>query len=419
MRRWITTRCGVTSSLAALCALLAPLDARASNGVEAVGVNPRARMRGGADVALGDSALSQIDNPATLAATDPHRKRFDFATQLFLPEVIWHGPLETSRSSVTLIPVADAALAWPAGERLFLGLAIHAKSGLASRFNIRPLLFPLLERPAYADAKNVALYLSAAWRLNDRLALGAGVRIEAVSAEFRAPFGPIDAKFGRGYGFGAGFQLGLHYRLTETLTLGLAYRSPGWVSDIHGGRLKASLFGLLPIPLGEGRIDEVRLPQRLAFGLAWQATPRLRLLGEVRWIDYSRSTFHDMTVAADGPLPLRIGLPLGYRDQWVFILGAEYALTDRWTLAAGYNYARNPVPRDHVIPIGSIIAEHHISVGLRYDTPRWWAGVGYVLGFGKTLRANGFSRLPLGIDYAFGELDQTQHSIVVGFGIRW
>jgi long-chain fatty acid transport protein len=383
------------------------------------GVSFKARARGGVDVAVGDSPLSQIANPASLSLRLRDRLEFDFAGQIVFPRVKWEGPTGTSFSEVRVIPLFDAAVSIPVNERLTWGVAVHAKCGLMNRFHMRPLLMPWVKKRMGADAKNLAVYSSLAYKLTDRLSVGVGARVEVQTAEFSLALGPAYTEFGRGYAYGGGFQIGLHYQALENLAFGAAYRSPSWFGDLSGGKAKASLFGLVPIPLGDGNIDEFKLPQRISFGASWGVTERFRLAGEVRWINYSNSSLNSLTVATDGLVNLRVPLPLGYRDQWVFMVGAEFDLDDRWTVGVGYNYGRNPVAKSNLLPIGSVLAEHHITAGLRYERDGWWVGAGYVLGLKNSMSGGGASDIPFGIDYGLSEIEQTQHSLIVGFGFGW
>ena len=318
-----------------------------------------------------------------------------------------------------LIPIGDAGIAFPAGDRFAWGLAVHGKSGLGSRYYAQHLLIPFQRRRAEADCKDIALYLSGAYRLTDKLSIGGGIRGEVLTSEFSAVLGPADVEFGRGYAYGLGFQFGMHYQATDRLAFGVAYRSPTWAGDVRGGQARASLLGVLPVPLGDANIDTVRLPQRVAAGAAWDVTDWCKLVGEVRWLNYSNSVWNNLTVATDGVVDLRVPLPLGYRDQWIFIAGADFKLSERWTLGVGYNYGRTPTTSKHVFPIGTVLAEHHATVGLRYARDNWWVGAGYVLGFHGSMSGTGRSSIPFGIDYATSTLEQTQHSLIIGMGLGW
>ncbi|MBN2447534.1 MAG: outer membrane protein transport protein [Phycisphaerae bacterium] len=405
------------ASLLLVAAATLSVASFATNGVEPIDTSLQARARGGADVAIGDSALSQVNNPSSLA--NFRRPSFDFSGQVCFPTARWESPIDECESSVRVIPLGNAGVALPLDDRTTIGFALHSKAGLASQYRMRHLMIPWIERDVGADAKMIGLHFNIGHKLTDRLSIGFGVRGEVATSAFSMVLGPLDADFGRGYAYGGGFQTGLMYRATDDLTLGLAYRSPSWFGDVSGGQMKASLLGLLPVDLGPGRIESLRLAQKVTAGAAWDATDWLKLVGEMRWINYGNSSFDTLTVATDGALPLRIPLPMGYQDQWVFAVGAEVKLDEHWTWGVGYNYGTDPVRRSSLLPMGSTITQHHITTGLRYQRDNWWVGVGYILGMRASMDGGGYSRVPLGVDYGLSRIEQTQHSVLVGFGFSW
>jgi len=397
-----------------------------TDGVEPLGISLPAQARGGADVAVGDSALSQIDNPATLTLSR-NAGRLDFAGQLLMPRAHWSGPIDSADSTIRHIPLGHVGLVIPKNERLALGLAVHSKSQLAARYEMRHLLLPQSKRRVGADMRDLAVSVNLGCRSTEKLSIGAGLRGELATTRFNTVSGPAVLDFSRGYALGAGFQLGLYYQALPTLGLGVGYRSPTWFQELTGGGnqtalaggARASLFGLRPVKLGRGTVEDIRLPQRISAGAAWDAADWLKLVGEVRWINYSNSVFHSSHFAFDGRMGLSIESPLGYRDQWVFIAGAEFKLNDHWKLGVGYHYGTNPVSRSAIQPVTSIITQHHVTTGLRYERDNWWLGAVYILGFRNSLGADVRTHIPLGTDYALSAIDQMQHSVTLGFGFSW
>jgi long-chain fatty acid transport protein len=378
-----------------------------------------ANARGGADVAVGDTALSQIENPATLSFQLRRRPRVDTTAQLGIPISTWKGPVETAESHLRAIPMGSLGVAFATQGPWSFGLAFHSKAGLGTDYRMRHLLIPFMQRNVGSRMKCADLQFNASYRLSEKLAVAGGVRVEGAQSEFSMVLGPADLDFSAGSAYGGGFQVGLLYTPRSDLRFGLAYRSPTWMSDLQGAEAKATLLGVLPVALGDAAILDFKLPQRIAGGVTWDVDRRLKLMGEVRWFNYANSSMHDTTIATGGWLDVRYPLPLGYQNQWAFIAGAEYRLTRNWVAGAGYHYATAPVGSANLLPMGSTISEHHITAGLRYETERWWAGVSYVLGLPTTLRGNGSSSIPLGVDYAFSEIEQTQHIVGVGFGFDW
>jgi long-subunit fatty acid transport protein len=390
-----------------------------SNGTELIGVSTQARSRGGADIAVGDSPLSQIDNPASLLL---HGRDVDFAGKLVLPRSRWTNTVDTGNTQIGVIPILNLAGSRPVNERMSWGWALHTKSGLASAYTIEHFATPGLRTTERVDFENADLQLNGAIQLTDRLSLGAGVRGEFVTTKFNITAGPAFASVERGYAVGTGLHVGLLYQLAEDWRLGFAYRSPTWMTDIDGGHLELSFFGdpTTTLDLGPASLSG-QLPQKLTLGAAWDATDWLMLTTEVRWINFADSIFNNTSIESNGLpglVPTSVPFPLGYRDQFVLATGADVRLTDRWILGLGYNYGSDLVPATNLLPIGSILSQHHLTTGIRYDCCKWWAGVGYILALTTGLAGDGTSAFPGPNDYSGSYLSQTQHNIFFGFGIR-
>ncbi len=379
----------------------------------------RAIARGGADVAVGDTALSQIDNPASLSLQPRSGPRLDTTGELAFLSLPWTSIFGTVNTERSIIPLGSAAVSIPINDRFTLGTGFSTKAGLATSYDQRHLLIPYMKRHVGSDLVVLNFPINAAYKFNDKLSIGVGARVETAAANFDTVLGPAAVQFGRGQAVGGGFDAGLVYRPREDLSFGLAYRSPTWAGDLEGGQGKASLFGLLPVPLGEIGLDNLRLPQKISAGAAWDITKRLKLASEVRWINYGNSSLNTMTVQTDGLIDIRLPLPLGYRDVWAFMIGPQYKISEHWTAACGYHLCNPAVPPQNLLPEGTVVSRHHATAGLWYETKRWWAGAGYSIAFAESLSSHGRTSIPLGIDYAYGSLNETIQSLALGFGYQW
>jgi hypothetical protein len=105
-------------------------SARACSGLEPICVSVHSFVPGGADVAVGDSALSRVNNPATLTLSPRGRLWFDTAGVLVVPHSTWRGPLDTADSTWNWNALANMGLAMPVDDRLTLGMASHSKARL-------------------------------------------------------------------------------------------------------------------------------------------------------------------------------------------------------------------------------------------------------------------------------------------------
>jgi long-subunit fatty acid transport protein len=404
-----------------LCAVVAlwPCAVVASDGIEPMASSMRALARGGADVAVGDTAMSQFENPASLSLQPRTGLRIDGTGEMAFLDMPWRGAFGTANTDRAVVPLANTAASIPINDRLTLGMGFNTKAGLATSYTQRHLLIPFMTRHVGSDLKVLNFPLSVAYKINDKLSIGAGARLEYTTARFDTVLGPADVEFGRGETLGGGFNFGLVYRPREDLTFGLGYRSPTWAGDLEGGNGKASLLGVLPVPLGNIGIDSLRLPQKISAGAAWDITKRLKLASEVRWINYSNCSLNSMTIQTDGLVDVRLALPLGYEDVWAFMLGPQYQLSEHWKVACGYHYSNPAVSADHLLPEGTVATRHHATTGIWYETKHWWMGLAYSMAFPESLHGSGRSAIPLGIDYANASISNMQQAVALGFGYQW
>jgi long-subunit fatty acid transport protein len=395
---------------------------RASDGVEAVGVSAQSEGRGGADVAVGDSAMSHIDNPALLLMHEC--TTYDLAGKLVIPRFEWVGPAGKAYSNV-IVPALNVGASIPVNEDFSWGWAMYTKSGDATRYNNHHLQIPQIELTDRSDYENVAFPINFAYRVSDRLWLGAGGRFEIASTRFSDVFGPAYFTFQRGYAVGGGFQAGLLYKACDTVNIGVGYRSPTWCGSLDGGDGTIQVFPLVPnsTSLGEAHIDNFRLPQRISGGVAWDATERVKLSGEIRYINYSNSTLGSTVIHTGGTLaplvPADLPFPLKYKDQLVLIGGADFKVNEHWTWRVGYNYGTAPVENSGLLPTASVIPQHNVTTGLQFNKDNWWVTGGYILSATTVMNTsggNGFLGAPN--DYAASRLSQTMHSLFVGIGFK-
>ncbi len=97
--------------------------------------------------------------------------------------------------------------------------------------------------------------------------------------------------------------------------------------------------------------------------MAHELTPKLPLLGHVAWFGWER--FNELRIKfADGsPDQVR---PENYDNSWAVSLGAEYQLTETWTLRSGFQYDETPTVdgfRDTGVPDGD---RYWVAFGATY-----------------------------------------------------
>ncbi|MBI4576383.1 MAG: outer membrane protein transport protein [Planctomycetes bacterium] len=215
-------------------------------------------------------------------------------------------------------------------------------------------------------------------------------------------------------------RLGLSWRPTDRLDLGLAYRTPTVVTDLTGTvRVDANrnlaaanldpavlavmgslMDDFLPNGFGAGfasnydfTLDGFRLPMQVDTGATWRALPWLRGTVEYRWIDWS-GAFDEFHAVLDngenlnlnevqGSTRIRSTTVMRWRDQHVGILALEGEAAPGWTLRTGYNFGQRPAPRSTMSTTGAALTEHHLSAGLTWEIGPAALDLAWVHGFEK------------------------------------
>jgi long-subunit fatty acid transport protein len=150
------------------------------------------------------------------------------------------------------------------------------------------------------------------------------------------------------------------------------------------------------------RVHNFAHPQRLALGLAHDASTRLRLSGEYTWINWastfdrfrvtlSRGTNPDVNEFVGGDTTAS-NTYLEWRDQHMLAAAAEYRLRTDLVLRGGWSWAENPVPRRTVSATGAGIQEHHLAGGLTFELESVDLDLGVVWALPKTVTSSKISK---------------------------
>lgn len=176
-----------------------------------------------------------------------------------------------------------------------------------------------------------------AWRLNDRLSVGAGV--DLIYSKLRmdsalpnlSMLEPDGASSFRGDGWNIGWVVGAQWRPLDALTIGASYRA-GVTRGLDGQLETQGLSG--PLALGNGVSDasaRFSTPWSAALGMRWQVTSRLALTIQATRTGWSRFETIEVERPGGSTSPATPG-----RDTTAISVGAEFAWSPRLTLRAGW-----------------------------------------------------------------------------------
>jgi long-chain fatty acid transport protein len=278
------------------------------------------------------------------------------------------GPDDTS-DSAALVP--NLAYVHPLNEQLALGFAVNVPFGLRTSYREGWVgRYVAIE----TDLKTISFNPSISYRVNERLVMGGGfsyVTAEAILSNaidfglvalstaaqnpaFGAALAPLIPDLGatrgaRNYdgsirlegdddGFSANFgilftpqegtRIGVHYRSAVDLKLkGKAdFTVPAALDPLLG-----SLFS------DQGGSVDLTLPANLSVSLYQEINPRLALLADITWTDWS--VFDELFVRYDGSLAgssVERPIPEEWDDTFRYSVGARYILNEQIALRAGF-----------------------------------------------------------------------------------
>ncbi|HEX4021787.1 MAG TPA: outer membrane protein transport protein [Acidobacteriaceae bacterium] len=226
-----------------------------------------------------------------------------------------------------------------------------------------------------------------AWTVNSKWAVGSSVGLVYNTNTLNAPYIFQQQPQLAGLkvlldlhtrGFGWDGSAGVQWQPLSRVRLGVAWKSATFVQS-HGdasGSASAQFaaLGIVADPIFhyQAEVDN-HLPQAVAAGLSWQASHRMQWTFEGDWVDWS-GAFQQLPVkltmgtnatinSVVGASALRDDVPLHWRDQGVFRMGAEMPVAPGWTARAGYVYMSNPVPSATLTPLTAAILRNSLAAG--------------------------------------------------------
>jgi long-chain fatty acid transport protein len=394
-----------------------------TDAVEPIGWGAKARLRGGADVAIGDSPSAMNLNPASLGFMT--EMELDSSFEFLMPSIRWSNYSNHDRSDYTFTALPDMALSIPVNEQITLGVGAFAQAGLGTDWHLKHSMFPGVKMKDESEFKILRAVLAAGLKLDDRTSLGLGLGLNASTLMLRQVVGPAYVSIDDCTGMGFNFTVGVMHKLTDTVTLGLSYMSPTWFGDLEGDDADLTLSPLVgggQFDYDRAKFEDFKFPQKIAIGAAWQATKQLLLSVEVRYVDYHNSSFDHMTVRMShgdfGAPTTEVPLNLRHESQFIYIVGGEYRIDDNWVCSLGWNFMPTVTDSRHNIPVVSDIPEHHVTIGVRYEQEKWYLALGYIHAFDNRVKTT-MSSIDGGIDTYGSSHGHYQNSVVLGFGYKF
>ena len=325
------------------------------------------------------------------------------------------------------IPVPHVYAAYGITDRLTTGIGTFAPYGLATKW---PETFAGRFNGFDNELRSIYIQPTLAYRIHDRISIGAGfdfvigsveinrrLDLSAQAAPAPAPPGttlwqlgiPLYTDFAqarlratRATGFGGNF--GVRVDATDRVSFGARYLTrvtldydgkaafeaiPTGITlpganpfGVPGGTQLDAVISRLGLfsaagPLADqGLTTSITMPDQLMAGVAVRVSPRLLLLGDYQWVNWSKFGRVDLDFA--NPATPDQTLEENYRDTSGVRLGIDWTAGDRWTLRGGYVYHQAAAPDETVTPLLPEGSRNEFAAGIGFQvSPKLRVDVAY------------------------------------------
>jgi long-chain fatty acid transport protein len=325
------------------------------------------------------------------------------------------------------IPVPHVYVRYGINERWAAGVGLYVPYGLATQWPRDDFEGSFLGYNN--ELQSIYVQPTVAYQLTDRVSVGGGLTVVIGSVELNQQldlsqqtvpgvtgpggspitFGQLgiplhtafaDAKLDAGGATGVGGNFGVQVQATDWLRLGARYTLPVKLNYSGDATFTQVNTGLtlpasnpLDVPAGtpldnvvapsfqEGGPlvaqdveTEITMPAQLVAGVSVQATPRLTLLADYQWTQWS--------VFDEIPLDFEIASDdtqiENYGDTHALRLGAEYQVDPAWTLRAGFITHNAAAPDETVTPLLPEAYRNEFAAGAGWQvSPRFDINVAY------------------------------------------
>ena len=235
-------------------------------------------------------------------------------------------------------------------DSMWIGLAMTVPFGMGTEYKDD---WRLANRGISAEVLTFDFNPNVAWKVSDKLSLGAGMSIQYAAADLKMQEnlgiakldGEVDAD-----SIAWGFNVGLMWSPLENLRFGLSYRSKvnhnaegdftiDNIRDVQKGY--EYIYGLAGT-YGDARAT-LSAPAWAMATAAWDVNELLSLYATFRWTDWSSFDTLDIKSTGLNPVGGVKTVENHWQDTYLVSVGADLRFTNWWTFRAGIGYETSAV----------------------------------------------------------------------------
>ena len=269
------------------------------------------------------------------------------------------GTTENGRANTQPIPFGY--ISHQATDNVWVGLAMTVPFGMGTEYDDN---WSLAKRGISAQVLTFDFNPNVAWKLSEKVSLGAGMSIQYAAADLKmrddlanmTVDGEVDAD-----SWAWGFNVGMMWTPVDNLRFGLSYRSKvnhhaegdftvnnlrGENGAITGNSLNGVLASNQTLRALWGKHDatvSLSTPAWLMATAAWDVNDLLSLYATFRWTDWSSFKDLDINYSVVGLGTKTKPVHNAWKDTYLVSLGADMRFYDWWTMRAGIGYETSAV----------------------------------------------------------------------------
>jgi long-chain fatty acid transport protein len=352
----------------------------------------KAMALGGAFTGLANDASAVYFNPAALSFMNGTHVLG--GVTLIMPSATWKAPggaAEQDMESQTFTPI-NFYLTHQFSDKVAAGLSVNNQYGLGTEWD-----------PTWAgrylayDTEIVTFFITGviSYKFSEQFSLAAGVTYAIGNVTINqvrnisllnpvVPPGTLpdfQTKMD-GDGNSLGFTVGLMFKPSEEVSLGLTFRSESKF-DFEGDAVSTPAsqtlpdffpppYGGLTIPLPSGKLEApLTTPMNITFGLGWMASDKVNVSADFQYVGWSsydklEVTFTEYAVPPATP-PTVVSAERKYENSFIVRAGCEYEISNNFDLRGGLLYDKNPIKDEYVEPTLPDADRIGLNIGFGYD----------------------------------------------------
>lgn len=383
-------------------ALMGADMAQATNGTMFHGYGARSQAMGGVGIGYIQDSHVGANNPAGFGMLGD-RQDIDVAVMKGDRGAVLNGrDIDSNGKDIYVFP----AVGWARtlSDKVGIGFSLYTL-GAGTVYREPVVTGPVTSPTRNTEAELAQLVFSpgVSYQLNENHRIGFGLSL-AYQQFYVQGVEPILGNPGKDRGFGAGFNLGWHGRLTDRFSMGVSYHSKVKMEKLE------KYEHLLA---NQGEMD---IPERYGLGFAYQLSPATTLAMDYLNINYAgvKSLSNSVYAFLDpaSPLGSKGGPGFGWQRQHVYKFGIAHQYDEKLILRAGYSRGSDVIPEKETALnyLAQVTPKEHFTLGasIKKDSGSEWS-FAYTYSPKKTIAGSGMLSQQT-------DLYHQQHWIMVGYG---